>query len=54
MSSIVADYQRGVPPGVALETYGGAVRGLTVVGVRDMAARVLDPTNYIRVTLLPE
>jgi zinc protease len=54
LGQIVADYQREVPPGVALETYGGAISALTVSGVRDMAARILDPENYIRVTLLPE
>jgi len=55
LSQLVVDYQRGVEqPGSAVETFDGAVRGLTVSYLRTMAERMLDPANYVRVTLLPE
>jgi zinc protease len=54
LSQLVVDYQRGVEPGAALETFDGVARGLTVAYLRDLAVRVLDPANYVRVTLLPE
>jgi zinc protease len=55
LNQLVVDYQRGVEePGGAVETFDGAVRGLTVSYLRTMAERMLDPANYLRVTLLPE
>ena len=45
--------QTGDPPEVVVDPRGdGAL--LTGSALRDMARKILDPANYIRVTLLPE
>ncbi len=54
LNQLVADYQRGVPPGSAVDTFGATVNGLTPADVQEMARRVLDTENYFRVTLMPE
>ena len=53
ISQIAAIAQTGDPPELAVDPRGdGAL--LTRPALRDMARKILDPANYIRVTLLPE
>ncbi|HKP30244.1 MAG TPA: insulinase family protein [Gemmatimonadales bacterium] len=53
ISQIAAIAQTGGPPEVVVDPRGdGAL--LTRTALRDMARKILDPANYIRVTLMPE
>jgi predicted Zn-dependent peptidase len=54
LSQLVSDYQRGVPPGEAVETFEDTVRALSPAAVQALARRILDTQNYVRVTLMPE
>jgi hypothetical protein len=50
----VSDYQRGVEPGAATDTFNESVRALTAESIRLAAEQYLDMSNYVRVSLLPE
>ena len=53
ISQIAAIAQTGDPPELVVDPRGdGAL--LTRTALCDMARKILDPANYIRVTLLPE
>jgi zinc protease len=54
LNQLVSDYQRGVEPGAATDTFNESVRALTSESIRLAAERYLDTSNYVRVTLLPE
>ncbi len=54
LSQLVSDYQRGVEPAAALDTFDASVEALTVDVLREAARSYLDPENFVRVTLMPE
>jgi zinc protease len=54
LNQLVSDYQRGVEPAAATDTFNESVRALTTESIRLAAERYLDTANYVRVTLLPE
>ena len=54
LSQLVNDYQRGVEPAAAVDTFEASVEALTADVIRDAARQYLDTDNYVRVTLMPE
>ena len=54
LNQLVTDYQRGVEPGAATDTFNESVRALTTESIRLAAERYLDLANYVRVSLVPE
>jgi zinc protease len=54
LNQLVSDYQRGVEPGAATDTFNESVRALTAESIRLAAEQYLDMSNYVRVSLLPE
>ena len=54
LGQLVSDFQRGVEPGAAVETFEASVEALSVETLRDAARRYFDMDNYVRVTLMPE
>lgn len=54
LGQLVSDYQRGVEPAAALDTFEASVEALTVDVLTEAARSYLDPENFVRVTLMPQ
>ena len=54
LGQLVSDYQRGVEPAAALDTFEASVEALTVAVLTEAARSYLDPENFVRATLMPE